>query len=148
MARAHAEITVARPIEEVFAVLTDVEHTRTWFPVDVEEHWTSPPPHGVGSTRHAVIHAFGQRTENDATVIEYDPPRRGAMVVESAGVRTTVAMEFAPVKGGTRVSVGLATDASGVMRLAVLPFMAWYVGKWRRGLSNLKAKMEAGELRP
>ena len=43
-------ITIQRSIEDVFAVLTDVEQTGTWFPGDVEEHWTSPTPRGVGST--------------------------------------------------------------------------------------------------
>ena len=72
-------ITIRRPIEDVFAVLTDVEKTGTWFPGNVKEHWTSPGPHGVGSTRHAVVTTFGRRTENDAVTTEYDPPHRAAM---------------------------------------------------------------------
>ena len=36
-------ITIQRPIEDVFTTLTDVENAGTWFPGDVEEHWTSPP---------------------------------------------------------------------------------------------------------
>ena len=59
MARMAVGVTIARPIEEVFAVLTDVEKTGTWFPGNVEEHWTSPPPHGVGSSRHAVVTVKG-----------------------------------------------------------------------------------------
>ena len=72
-------IPIRRAIEDVFAVLTDVEKTGIWFPGDVDEHWTSPPPHGVGSTRHAVVRMRGRRTENDAVVTEYDPPYRAAM---------------------------------------------------------------------
>jgi uncharacterized protein YndB with AHSA1/START domain len=146
MATSHAEITIARPIGDVFAVLTDVEHTASWFPADVEEHWTSPPPHGVGSTRHAVIRAFGRRSENEAIVTEYDPPYRGVMVVESQGVKTTVALGFTAVDGGTRVNVDIDASAGGLMRLAVMPFMRWYRGKWRDGLEKLKAMMEAGQI--
>lgn len=72
-------ITISRPIEDVFAVLTNVENTGKWFPGNVDEHWTSPPPHGIGSTRHAVVTVFGRRTENDAVVTEYEPPHRAAM---------------------------------------------------------------------
>ena len=43
----HFSITIDRPIEDVFAVLTNVENTGAWFPADVEEWWTSPPPHGA-----------------------------------------------------------------------------------------------------
>jgi uncharacterized protein YndB with AHSA1/START domain len=67
-------ITIRRPIEDVFAVLTDVEQSGKWFPGNVEEHWTSPAPHGVGSTRHAVVTMLGRRTENDAMATEYQPP--------------------------------------------------------------------------
>ena len=113
MATSQVQITIARPIEDVFGVLTNVEHTAKWFPVDVDEHWTSPPPHGVGSTRHAVINAFGRRSENDAIVTEYDPPHRGVMVVDTPGVTATVALDFTPVDGGTRVDVAFDTAARG-----------------------------------
>ena len=33
-------ITIRRPIEDVFAVLTNVENTGKWFPGDVKE-WTN-----------------------------------------------------------------------------------------------------------
>ena len=49
--RASREITssivIVRPIEDAFAVLTNVENTGKWFPGNVKEWWTSPPPHGV-----------------------------------------------------------------------------------------------------
>jgi len=50
-----SSIVIGRPIEDVFAVLTNVENTEKWFPTKVREWWTSEPPHGVGSTRHAVV---------------------------------------------------------------------------------------------
>ena len=146
MATSHAEITIARPIEDVFAVLTNVENTAKWFPLRVEEHWTSAPPHGVGSTRHAVIHAFGGRSENEAVVTEYNPPHLGVMVVESQGVKTTVALGFTAVDGGARVSVDMDAEGRGLLRLAMGPFMRWYGWKWRRGLERLKAMMEAGQI--
>lgn len=51
----HHAITIGRPIEDVFAVVTDVEKTERWFPLKVKEWWTSEPPHGVGSTRRARV---------------------------------------------------------------------------------------------
>lgn len=59
MSSVTSRITIGRPIEDVFAILTDVEKTGLWYPVDVEEHWTSPPPLGVGSMRHAVVRSPG-----------------------------------------------------------------------------------------
>ena len=32
-------VVIARPIDDVFAVLTDVTLTGRWYPADVEEWW-------------------------------------------------------------------------------------------------------------
>src|SRR4029077_13260299 len=95
-------ITIRRPIEDVFAILTDVENTGKWFPGNVEEHWTSPSPHGVGSTRHAVVTMLGRRTENDAVTTGYQPPHRAAMKGTSQNAPFSVLLQFAPDRDGTR----------------------------------------------
>ena len=95
MSRTSSSITIRRPIEDVFAVLTDVENTGTWFPGNVEEHWTSAPPHGVGSTRHAVVTVMGRRTENDAVVTAYEPPHRAVMEGTSANAPFVATLTFA-----------------------------------------------------
>jgi carbon monoxide dehydrogenase subunit G len=140
-------ITIARPIEDVFAVLTDVEQTGRWFPGDVEEHWTSPPPHGVGSTRHAVVRMFGLRSENDAVATEYDPPRRAAMRGTSPNnARFLAELDFAAADGGTRVDVTSSFDLVGLERVFG-PLVLWFYGRmWGRGLANLKRMMESGQL--
>jgi uncharacterized protein YndB with AHSA1/START domain len=38
-----SSVIINRPIEDVFAVLTNVENAGKWFPTQVEEWWTSPP---------------------------------------------------------------------------------------------------------
>ena len=98
-------IAIDRPIHDVFAVLTDVEKTADWFPGDVEEHWTSPPPHGVGSTRHAVVRMGRRRAENDAVVTEYDPPNRAAMAGTTPNAPFVAVLTFERAGDGTRVEV-------------------------------------------
>ena len=79
MASVTNRITIKRPIEDVFAVLTDVTKSGRWYPAKVEEWWTTPPPHGVGSVRRARVEVVGRGIENDAIVTRYDPPRLAAM---------------------------------------------------------------------
>jgi uncharacterized protein YndB with AHSA1/START domain len=138
--------TIRRPIEEVFAALTDVEKTERWFPADVHEWWITPPPRGVGSVRRAAITTMGRRQENDATVIEYDPPRRGVLGGEQSGMTWTAALDFAPVDGGARVDVRFDIHAGGAMRLVLPPFLWWYRRSWEKGLVTFTRMMEAGEL--
>jgi carbon monoxide dehydrogenase subunit G len=139
-------IRIGRPIEDVFAVLTDVNNTAKWFPRNVEEHWTSPPPHGVGSTRHAVVSVLGRRTENDALVTEYQPPFRAAMKGTSEKAALLVTLIFARDDGGTRVDVTTEVRIRGAIRLLGPIVSALYGREWAHGLANLKRMMESGAL--
>jgi uncharacterized protein YndB with AHSA1/START domain len=147
MSRTTNRITISRPIEDVFAVLTDVEKTGIWFPGDVEEHWTSPPPHGIGSTRHAVVRMGGRRSENDAMVTEYDPPYRAAMAGTSPNAPFVATLVFRR-EGEATTLVEVTTELAfrGASRIAGPFFAAWYGRAWARGLETLKRFMESGEL--
>jgi uncharacterized protein YndB with AHSA1/START domain len=139
-------ITIRRPVQDVFAVLTDVEKTGTWFPGNVKESWTSPPPHGVGSTRHAVVTTMGRRTENDAVVTEYRPPHRAVMQGTSPNAPFVVRLTFTPDGDGTRVDVASELGLTGPMRI-LGPLIGFVYGQgWARGLANLKRMMESGTL--
>ncbi len=144
MATVTSSIVINRPIEDVFAVLTDVEQTRKWFPGDVEEHWTSPPPHGVGSTRHAVVRMFGRRTENDAVTTEYEPPHRATMAGTTPNASFVATLTFASEPGGTRVVVTTDFKLRGAMRILGPVVVTVYGRGWDRGLANLKEMMESG----
>lgn len=146
MASLTRSVTIGRPIEDVFAVVSDVTKIGRWFPGDVVETWKTPPPHGVGSVRHAVVTVMGQRAENDATVVEFDPPHRGVMAGEQQGVKFSATIACAEVDGGTRLDMSFEAKAGGAMRLFMGPFMSWYGNSWTTGLANLKRMMESGEL--
>jgi len=146
MSSVRASVTIGRPIESVYAVLTDVELTSRWFPWKVDERWTSPPPHGVGSTRRAVVRMLGGRTENDAVVTEYKPPHRAVMRGTSPNAPFTATLVFARKGTSTRVETTIDFAFRGPMRIVGPPFAALYGRAWRRGLANLKQLMETGGL--
>ena len=142
----HHAITIGRPIEDVFAVLTDVEKTERWFPLKVREWWTSEPPHGVGSTRRARVTIGWFTTENDAVATAYEPPTLAVMRGTSANAPFEATLRFEPAGDGTRVDVTIELSLRGPARLVGGMFARWYGRSWERGLSRLKAMMEAGEL--
>lgn len=139
-------VEILRPIEDVFDVLTDVTLTGRWYPARVEEWWTTPPPHGVGSVRRARVSVLGRATENDAVVTEYEPPRRAAMKGLSSSAPFDITLAFEPIQGGTRVDVNSTFHLRGLMRVIGPLFIGRYESGWDRGLANLKRMMEAGEL--
>jgi carbon monoxide dehydrogenase subunit G len=140
-----SSIVINRPIEDVFAVLTNVENTGKWFPGNVKEWWTSPPPLGVGSTRRARVKMGPMTTENDAVATVYEPPERAVM----KGTRNApfeADLRFAAVDGGTRVDATIEMFMRGPTRLFGRMFVRWYDKNWNQGMVNLKRMMEAGEL--
>jgi uncharacterized protein YndB with AHSA1/START domain len=146
VSRVRNSVVIARPIQEVFAVLTDVENTGTWFPGDVTEWWLTEPPHGVGSRRRARVKVGPLTVENDAVVTAYDPPRHAAMRGLSRSAPFEAELRFQLVPGGTRVEVETVIQGLGPMRLLMPMFGRMYGRSWRIGLVRLKAMMEAGAL--
>ena len=142
----NSTITINRPIEDVFAVLTNVENTGKWFPGNVKEWWTSPPPHGAGSTRRARVKMGLMTTENDAVATVFEPPHRAGMKGTSKNAPFDAMLTFEPVDGGTQVDVKIEMFLRGPVRLFGGPFARWYGKSWDHGLVNLKRMMEAGEL--
>jgi uncharacterized protein YndB with AHSA1/START domain len=142
----HSSITINRPIEDVFAVLTNVENTGKWFPGNVKEWWTSPPPYGVGSTRRARVRTGFITIENDAVATVFEPPHRAGMKGTSKNAPFEAMLTFAPVDGGTRVETDIALFMRGPASLISGPLTRWYGKGWDKGLANLKRMMESGEL--
>jgi uncharacterized protein YndB with AHSA1/START domain len=141
-----SSVVINRPIEDVFAVLTNVENTGKWFPADVKEWWTSDPPHGLGSTRRARVKMGLITTENDAVATVYEPPTRAVMKGTSKNALSEADLRFTAVDGGTRVDTQIGFLMTGAARLFEGMFIRWYGKSWDQGMVNLKRMMEAGEL--
>jgi uncharacterized protein YndB with AHSA1/START domain len=144
--RIQSQVEVDRPPNEVFAAMTEVGNTPKWSSAAEREWWVTEPPHGVGSIRHAVGSAFGQRFENDATVTAFDPPRHAALRITIDQGAVDVTFRFEPVNGGARVTVTADLRLRGAARLAAPMFARMYRQLWEGDLATFKRMMEAGEL--
>jgi uncharacterized protein YndB with AHSA1/START domain len=139
-------VVIARPIEDVFAVLTDVEKTGTWFPGNVTEWWLTDPPHGVGSRRRARTRLGPFSMANDAVATAYDPPHHAAMRGLSRWAPFNVDLRFSRLDDGTGVVIDSTIEGGGLMRLLAPLFVRMFGRGWRIGLVRLKDLMESGEL--
>jgi uncharacterized protein YndB with AHSA1/START domain len=147
MATLETTITINRPVEDVFTVLTTPEDTPKWSSSAVEEHLTSVGPVGLGSTRSAVVKSFGGRTMTNETVVtEFETNRRVAMRSTAAQVPFQATWSFTALPGATRVEWTWRFELSGVLRLFGPPFAVFFKRSFERDLSRLKRMMEAGEL--
>jgi len=149
MARADLSVTIARPVEDVFAVLTDPTQSPRWSSNAIEAELITPGPPGVGSRRRAVARGpFGGTMENVMEVTELQPNRKVALKLISApwGGTGRTWYTFMPVDGGTRVDWTWEMEPAGPWKLIIGPLMAIFRRTFQRDLDNLKRMMESRQL--
>src|SRR5918911_4268790 len=107
-------ITIHRPVEEVFAYVSDVEHGPRYTAGQREAHRTSSGPIGVGST-FATVGTFPRRAAA-FEITEYELNRRLAWKATS-GARATTTWGFQPSGPSTRITFTRVADPHGLFRM-------------------------------
>jgi uncharacterized protein YndB with AHSA1/START domain len=140
-------VTIARPVADVFHVVSTPELTTRWSSNAVEEHMSTPGPLGIGSRRRATVRrAGGGTTENEIQVTAYEPDRLLAVRSIEAPVPFTSEWTVTPVDGGARVDWGWDFAMRGWMRPFGPLLGVAFRRSFERDLARLKSMMEAGEL--
>jgi len=147
MATVDLSVMIARPVADVYRVLTTPRLTPRWSTNAIEEHVTTSGPVGVGSRRRATVRRFGGgTTENEIEVTAIEPERSVAVRSVEAPVPFTSSWTFTPVETGTRVDWRWDFVLSGWMRPfdgLLGPLLA---RTFQRDLDRLRSMMDAGEL--
>ena len=146
MPRRRLTVTIDKPVDAVFAVLSDVEKTSAWHPNTVREYWTSDGPVGVGSTRHAVAKSFGVRAENEAVVTVFDPGKALGLRSIDSPIPFSIHIGFEPTEAGTQVEWIVDMEASGPYRLIGSLAISAFMRQLELGLNQLGSLMDSGEL--
>jgi uncharacterized protein YndB with AHSA1/START domain len=149
MANADVSVTIARPVADVFAVLTDPTLAPRWAAESIKGELLTPGPPRVGSRRRAVVKGFFGRTmESVMEVTELEPNKILALRLISASWGGTGRTRYTltPVAGGTRVDWHWEMEPGGVMKPFGRPFMAVFQRAFQRDINNLRAMMESNAL--
>jgi len=81
MAKIEVSTVINRPVEEVFAVLSNEANTSKWSTTTMEVKKTSEGPIGVGTTWRGVDRIFGRQMERESVYTEYEPNRKSSRKV-------------------------------------------------------------------
>ena len=127
-------IEIARPPEDVYTVIADLERGPEWQPtlvrVDVER--------GVEVRKVA-----GQEREASFDVTRNEAPRLFEIVSRGGPVRASATFELTPDGAGTRVDLALVLELSGPLRFAGGMVRGRAEREARENLERLKALLEA-----
>jgi len=119
-------IVVERPIEKVFAFLTDVHKVKLWLPIESIRQ-TSSGPLGVGSTFTQETQFMGQRFETTSEVTRYEPPHVFVLKMVQGPFSLTNSMYCEPTDtGGTSLTIVGEADPGPAMTL-LGPLVAQFV---------------------
>jgi carbon monoxide dehydrogenase subunit G len=109
-------LTVNRPVEEVFAYLTDVRNLPEWQQGVAE---TRPEGEtGVGARFVEVRTFLGKRLESTIEIVEYEPSRLFTIRVVAGPIPFEVRHTLEPENGGTRIRISGSGEPGGFFKLA------------------------------
>jgi len=138
--RIEVTIDVARPAEEVFAHLVDLDRLPDWQESAVESRADEPLAEGVRIFE--CRRALGREVHSELEVTEFEPPRRLTLKTLKGPVKFTVDHRLAEADGGTRLTVVAEGKAGGLMRLGE-PMLARTVeAEMQKDFERLKELLE------
>lgn len=144
MARVEDSIIVNRPVEEVFAYVTDIERFPEWTSFVRNAAKTSDGPVGLGTALRTDLQFLGRQFTSEQVITEFVPNRVFAGQSVSGPLPMTITTTVEPAEGGTRVTQSIEGESKGFFGLAD-PILE-QVGKrqLRAQLGTLKDLLESG----
>lgn len=133
------DVDVALSPDELFGVLARADTWPRWAKVIKHVEYTSPEPHGVGTTR--VVRMAGGMV-GDEEFLAWEPGKQMAFRFNTSATRTLKAFlenyRLEPIAGGTRLTWELGMDTGGASKLFAPVSTPITNLMFRRFLANLR----------
>jgi uncharacterized membrane protein len=142
MIRVEISVVVNRPIQMVFAFVTNVENDPLWTEEVVEAKKITEGPIGVGTTFSDVVEIFGRRLENTLEITAYEPNRTATFKSISGPVPYEGIYTFENSNGGTQVTISIEAEPGGFFKLAKPLIGPRLEKQWQTNFANLKNLLE------
>ncbi|MGD2051973.1 MAG: SRPBCC family protein [Acidimicrobiia bacterium] len=139
-------LDIERPVEDVYAYVSDLTHTPEWNGAITAAAKTSPGPVAIG-TRYRLARSLPRHDTEMLEIVALQPPRRIEVQGALARLPARLSYELEPTEAGTRLVNRVELDPQGPLRL-LGPIVA---GRIRGGvagnLAALKRILERGTRR-
>jgi len=118
MPSAQHQVSIARPVGEVFAFVADGLNGPKWRPGIIDIALVSG--NGLGAVyKQGVKGPGGRRIDADYRITAFEPDRRLAFAAIAGPVRPTGSYTFEAIEGGTRLTFELQAELSGFKKLVM-----------------------------
>ncbi len=144
MTRFEHSVVIERPIEEVWAYVTEAANNPVWQGPMLEVRSGSGTTMEVGTQIEEIVQFLGKRFHITLEITEHEPMSRSAVRTSSGPVRLDGTYRFDRVDGGTRFSTQGDVEAHGFFKLAEPVFARMARREWVSSCETLKDVLEAG----
>jgi uncharacterized membrane protein len=138
------DMTIDRPPDEVFSVITDLDRLPEWQPAIVDVELLGDGPLRAGSRLKEVREVRGKRLEQIVEIAAHEPGRRFELRVVEGPLPVHGDLTFSPTDGGgTRLHMHAHGKANGAMRLLQPLLTVGLKREFRSQYLRLKGLVEA-----
>jgi hypothetical protein len=110
--------TIDRPIQQVFAYVSDFQKSLEWQSGLVESKQITAGPPAVGSQYSGVRNFLGRRMESTIQLTSFEQDKQFAYKSIAGSVQYQQSFHFEPTGRGTRVSTLIGMEMAGLLGLA------------------------------
>ena len=118
MVKFEIQVTVDRPVEDVFKYVTDVSKLPDWQSTLSEIRTASNGPLAIGATLVETRKFLARRWESTLKVVGYEPNRTFALESVSGPMQYAMAYRFDGMNGRTRITLQGTGDPGPFFRIA------------------------------
>jgi carbon monoxide dehydrogenase subunit G len=143
--RIEREISIGRPPDAVFTLLTDLERLPEWATIVVETREVSHRPLQEGCTFRQTVRVAGREIDTEWRVVRFESPREVAyQATGPLGGRLSMTQRVRPDDGGSRVELEVDYELPGglIGSVAARVLEAENEGAAEQSLVNLKELLD------
>ena len=144
MAHIEGEITIGRPVGEVFDFVADERNEPRYNPRMIRADKTSAGPVGAGARYRALSTARGRPVEMTIQTTAYDRPSRLASSTSLAVMDVHGVLTFDPVRDGTLMRWSWELEPHGLLKLITPLIVVLGRRQEKQVWTGLKHLMESG----
>ncbi len=143
MARIEINLVISRPVEEVFAFVSNSENLPRWRSTSLEVKKTSTGPLGVGSTFKGRFTFLGRQFDGNLVVTAHEPNRVYVSKIAEGPFPLETGYTLEPVENGTHVTFVVEGAPGGFFKFAEPLVVSMAKRAYEADLHNLKEMLEA-----
>jgi uncharacterized membrane protein len=136
-------IEIRRPVEAVFAFVSDFRNSPQWQEAIKEAHVTPDGPPTVGTQVRQVVSFLGVKMEPTAEITALEPNRSLSIKGSSGPAELVGTLRFEAAGEGTRLGVTSQVEPGGLFKMAGPLFASQFKKQQEADLQRLKALLEA-----